>query len=62
MFMKIFLITLTSKLCKTSVIAIGLLVVQRNFEKKLEANDVVRGAGDEDRTRNFQLGKLTLYH
>jgi len=20
------------------------------------------GAGDEDRTRNFQLGKLTLYH
>jgi hypothetical protein len=33
--------------------------ILRNFS--LESKNQY-GAGDEDRTRNFQLGKLTLYH
>ncbi len=28
----------------------------------VRVRELKSGAGDEDRTRNFQLGKLTLYH
>ncbi len=29
---------------------------------KVAGTETISGAGDEARTRNFQLGKLTLYH